>query len=65
MDFTPTSSQQMTRRAVREFVRKEVVPLSQEWDESTEFPLSGYRQALSLEVLELTLPDAPGGDGED
>lgn len=65
MDFKLTPSQQMTRRAVRDFVRKEVVPLAQEVDENNEFPLAKYRQALALELLELTLPEALGGIGDD
>ena len=51
MDFTPTPSQQMTQRSVREFVRKEVVPLSQALDENDEFPKALYCQALALEIL--------------
>ena len=65
MDFKLTPSQQMTRRAVRDFVRKEVVPLAPEVDENDEFPLVKYRQALALDVLELTLPEALGGIGDD
>ena len=65
MDFELNSSQQMTRRAVREFVRKEVVPLSQELDETDAFPMTLYRQALALEVLEITVPESLGGIGDD
>ena len=65
MDFNLTPSQQMTRRAVREFVRKEVTPLSREFDESDEFPTTIYRQALALEVLDLALPESLGGIGGD
>jgi butyryl-CoA dehydrogenase len=65
MDFQLTKTQQMTRRAMREFVRKEVVPLAPELDENAEFPLANYKQALELEVLDITLPEALGGIGDD
>ena len=65
MDFDLTPSQKMTQRAVREFVRKEVVPMSQELDENGEFPIALYRQALALDVLDLTVPEALGGIGDD
>jgi len=65
MNFELTKTQQMTRRAMREFVRKEVVPLARELDENAEFPLANYKQALELEVMEITLPEALGGIGDD
>lgn len=65
MNFELTKTQKMTRQAMREFVRKEVVPLAQELDEKAEFPLANYKQALELEILEITLPEELGGVGED
>jgi alkylation response protein AidB-like acyl-CoA dehydrogenase len=65
MNFQLTKTQLMTRRAMREFVRKEVVPLAPELDENAEFPLANYKQALELEVLDITLPEALGGIGDD
>jgi alkylation response protein AidB-like acyl-CoA dehydrogenase len=65
MNFELTKTQEMTRRAMREFVRKEVVPQARELDENAEFPLTNYQQALELEVLDITLPEALGGIGDD
>ena len=65
MNFELTKTQKMTRQAMREFVRKEVIPLAQELDEKAEFPLTNYKQALELEILEITLPEELGGIGED
>ena len=65
MNFELTKTQKMTRQAMREFVRKEVIPLAQELDEKAEFPLANYEQALKLEILEITLPEELGGIGED
>ncbi len=65
MDFNLTPSQQMSQKSVREFVRKEVVPLSQQLDENNEFPVAIYRQALALDVLDLTVPETLGGMGEE
>jgi alkylation response protein AidB-like acyl-CoA dehydrogenase len=65
VDFQLTKTQQMTRQAMREFVRKEVAPLAPELDENAEFPLANYKQALKLEVMDITLPEALGGIGDD
>ena len=65
MNFQLTKTQQMTRQAMREFVRKEVAPLARELDENAEFPMANFKQALDLEVLEITLPETLGGIGDD
>ena len=65
MDFSLSQAQQMTRRAMREFVRKEVMPLAGELDQKAEFPLSQYKKALGLEILEITLPESLDGLGDD
>jgi alkylation response protein AidB-like acyl-CoA dehydrogenase len=65
MDFDLSASQRMTQRAVREFVRKEVAPLAPEVDENDRFPIDVYRKALELEVLDITVPEALGGIGDD
>ncbi len=65
MDFDLTPSQQMTRRAVREFVRNEVTPSSQQLDEAAEFPQTLYKKALALDVMDITLPEVLDGIGED
>ena len=65
MDFQLTRIQQMTQREMRDFVRKEVVPLAREWDENSNIPLTHYQQALALGIMDMALPEALGGAGED
>ena len=65
MDFQLTKLQLMTRSSIREFVRKEVLPLAQELDEKAEFPWKNYEQAVDLGVMDMTLPEDIGGSGTD
>lgn len=65
MDFQLTRTQQMTQREMREFVRKEIAPLAREWDENSAFPMAHYQQALTLGIMDMTLPETLGGTGED
>jgi alkylation response protein AidB-like acyl-CoA dehydrogenase len=65
MDFQLTKMQRMTKSAIREFVRKEVLPLAQELDEKAEFPWENYKQAVDLGVMDMTLPEAMGGSATD
>jgi len=65
MDFQLTKLQLMTRVSMREFVRKEVLPLAQELDEKAEFPWKNYKQAVELGVMDMTLPEDMGGSGTD
>ena len=52
---------QMVRRAVREFVRKEVQPHIDQWEEAGEFPRSLYEKAAALDILGLGYPEECGG----
>lgn len=65
MDFQLTKMQRMTKSAIREFVRKEVLPLAQELDEKAEFPWENYRQAVDLGVMDMTLSEDMGGSAAD
>ncbi len=65
MEFQLTKIQKMTRRAMREFVRQEVVPLAQALDETSEFPSANYQQAFGLGIMDMALPESMGGLGED
>lgn len=65
MEFNLDTTQLMTQKSMREFVRRELVPLGQELDELAEFPMHIYRQIVDLGVLDMTLPEERGGSGTD
>ena len=65
MEFNLDTIQLMTQKSMREFVRRELVPLGQELDELAEFPMHIYRQIVDLGVLDMTLPEEQGGSGTD
>ena len=65
MEFNLDNIQLMTQKSMREFVRRELVPLGQELDELAEFPMHIYRQMVDLGVLDMTLPEERGGSGTD
>ena len=50
---------------MREFVRKEVMPLAQELDDKAEIPHDNYRKAVDLGIMDMTLPQELGGSGAD
>ncbi len=65
MEFNLDTTQLMTQKSMREFVRRELVPLGQELDELAEFPMHIYRQIVDLGVLDMTLTEKRGGSGTD
>jgi alkylation response protein AidB-like acyl-CoA dehydrogenase len=65
MNFQLTEEQQMYRRAVREFVERELVPIAAHTDESTDFPWEAVRKGIGLGILGLEVPEEYGGAGMD
>jgi len=57
--FTP--SHDMVRKSAREFVKKEVLPYIDEWEEAGEFPVEIYKKAADLGFLGLGYPEEYGG----
>jgi len=57
--FTP--SHDMVRKSAREFVKKEVLPYIDEWEEAGEFPVEMYKKAADLGFLGLGYPEEYGG----
>jgi len=51
----------MVRRAVREFVSKEVIPFIDDWEEAGEFPRDLYKKAADVGILGTGYPEAYGG----
>jgi acyl-CoA dehydrogenase len=56
-----TKSHNMVRKTVREFVRKEVSPYIDEWEESGSFPPEIYQKAASMGILGICYPESIGG----
>ncbi|MBA3009550.1 MAG: acyl-CoA dehydrogenase family protein [Proteobacteria bacterium] len=49
------------RKAVREFINKEVTPFIDEWEEAGEFPLGLYKKAGEVGILGMGFPEELGG----
>lgn len=56
-----TKSHNMVRKTVREFVRKEISPYIDEWEESGSFPPAIYQKAASMGILGMCYPESIGG----
>ncbi len=60
-----TEEHEAIRKAVREFVNKEIIPYVEEWEEATEFPLSVFKKLGELGILGIRYPEKYGGGGSD
>lgn len=65
MDFRFTEEQELFRRAVADFVDKEVIPTAQQLDEREEFPWGLFRKVAELGWLGVRYPETYGGAGAD
>ncbi len=65
MEFELTREQQMIQKNVREFMRKEILPVTAEIDKNDQFPAGIWQKMGELGFLGLSIPDAYGGFGYD
>ncbi len=65
MDFELTETQAMTRKTVREFVERDIIPESLKYDESQEFPEHWAKKMGELGLLGIFVPEEYGGSGLD
>jgi alkylation response protein AidB-like acyl-CoA dehydrogenase len=65
MNFQLTEEQEMYRRALRDFVERELKPIAADTDEGAEFPWVAVRKGLGLGILGLEVPEVYGGAGMD
>ena len=65
MDFELTETQAMTRKMVRDFVEREIIPESMTYDESQEFPSHWAKKMGELGLLGIFVPEKYGGSGLD
>lgn len=56
-----SKAHEMVRRSVREFVKKEILPDIDDWEEKGEFPLELYRKAGAVGILGIGYPEELGG----
>lgn len=65
MDFALTEAQEITRKTVRDFAEQEIVPQSQAFDESQEFPHAWAKKMGDLGLMGVFVPEKYGGAGLD
>ncbi len=56
-----TKAHDMVRKSVREFIKKEVLPYIEEWEEAGEFPRELYKKAAAVDILGIGFPEEYGG----
>lgn len=65
MEFEFTREQKMIQKNVREFMRKEILPVAEEIDKTDSFPEGIWQKMGGLGFLGLSIPEAYGGFGYD
>ncbi len=65
MEFEFTRDQQMIQKNVREFMRKEILPVAEEIDKTDKFPEGIWEKMGELGFLGLSMSDSYGGFGYD
>ncbi len=56
-----TKAHDMVRKSVRDFIRKEVLPYIDDWEEACEFPRELYKKAADVGILGMGYPEEYGG----
>jgi acyl-CoA dehydrogenase len=56
-----SKAHEMVRRSVRDFVKKEILPNIDDWEEQGEFPLGLYAKAGEVGILGIGYPEELGG----
>lgn len=63
MDFSLNEELQDIKKAVREFVEKEIIPYADEWDEKKCYPSDVVKNMAKLGFFGCCLPEKYGGNG--
>ncbi len=61
MDFQLSEQQQDFRRALREFVEKEIIPVATEWERSVRDPIEIVEHLKAMGLFGMTTPEEFGG----
>ncbi len=56
-----TKAHDLVRKSVREFIKKEVLPNIEEWEEACAFPREMYKKAGDVGILGIGFPEEYGG----
>jgi alkylation response protein AidB-like acyl-CoA dehydrogenase len=65
ISLTLTSEHEELRRTVRDFVRKELIPIAAQFDETGEFPYDVVKKMGAMGLMGIEVPEAYGGAGMD
>jgi butyryl-CoA dehydrogenase len=65
MDFNFTREQELVRQMLKEFVEKEVKPISAHIDETEEFPMENVKKMARYGIMGIPFPREYGGAGGD
>ncbi len=65
MSLTLTEEHEAMRQAVRDFARKEIIPIAAEFDESGEFPHETIKKMSQMGLMGIEVPEEYGGAGMD
>src|SRR5215472_8112723 len=65
MSLALTAEHEALRTAVRDFARKEIVPIAAEFDESGEFPYDTIKKMGTMGLMGIEIPEEYGGAGMD
>src|SRR5207342_2936177 len=60
-----TREREALKETAREFVRREVAPHLQEWEDAGEVPRELHRAAATQGLLGVSFPESVGGEGGD
>ncbi|HEY3130660.1 MAG TPA: acyl-CoA dehydrogenase [Acidobacteriota bacterium] len=63
MEFAYTQDQELLRKTVRDFARREIAPHSLEWDESQHFPTELIPKLADLGLMGIIFPEEYDGAG--
>ena len=65
MNFSLNEEQLLLQQTIRDFVEKEVVPHTKDWDEKEEVPLNTIKKLASLGIMGIAVDPKYGGAGLD
>lgn len=65
MSLTLTEEHEAMRQAVRDFARKEIMPIAAEFDESGDFPHETIKKMSAMGLMGIEIPEEYGGAGMD
>ena len=60
-----TEDHELLLRAVRDFARKEIAPIAEQYDETGDFPLDTIKQMGQMGLMGIEVPEEYGGAGMD